>query len=255
LFPVAVTVAAVPEAIAVGEIWVTVGFGLVTANAIGLPDTPPPGGGFVTVRLSIAPEARSACGITAVSPVLETNVVFKGCPLRFATDEARKPLPMMLTVVSGAPAVAELGLMLETDGIGLGFGCGAGTLLPPPLQAIKNKDTEIRKHDKSHDFPAIAQTSFLISLPINSLLIGGGLGSEHTTTISQMQEILKKIGQRIAELRKKKGFSQEDFAHVRGFHRSYMGAVERGEKNLTLDTVNRIVKALKISFVELFRGM
>jgi len=45
-----------------------------------------------------------------------------------------------------------------------------------------------------------------------------------------MQEILKKLGQRITELRKKRGFSQEEFAHECGFHRSYMGAVERGEK-------------------------
>lgn len=70
-----------------------------------------------------------------------------------------------------------------------------------------------------------------------------------------MQEILKKVGKKIAELRKKKGFSQEEFAHECGFHRSYMGAVERGEKNLTLITVDRIVKALKISFVELFKGI
>ena len=70
-----------------------------------------------------------------------------------------------------------------------------------------------------------------------------------------MQEIHEKLGKRIVELRKKKGFSQEEFAHECGFHRSYMGAVERGEKNITLVTVSRVVKALKISFGELFKGL
>jgi transcriptional regulator with XRE-family HTH domain len=70
-----------------------------------------------------------------------------------------------------------------------------------------------------------------------------------------MQEVHKKLGKRIAELRKKKGFSQERFAHECGFHRSYMGAVERGEKNITLAMVNKVAKALKISLAELFKGV
>jgi transcriptional regulator with XRE-family HTH domain len=70
-----------------------------------------------------------------------------------------------------------------------------------------------------------------------------------------MQEVHKKLGKRIAELRKKKGFSQEGFAHECGFHRSYMGAVERGEKNITLAMVNKVAKALKISLSELFKGV
>jgi transcriptional regulator with XRE-family HTH domain len=70
-----------------------------------------------------------------------------------------------------------------------------------------------------------------------------------------MQEVHKKLGKRIAELRKKRGFSQEDFAHECEFHRSYMGAVERGEKNITLASVNRIAVALKMSLQELFKGV
>jgi transcriptional regulator with XRE-family HTH domain len=70
-----------------------------------------------------------------------------------------------------------------------------------------------------------------------------------------MQEVHKKLGKRIAELRKKKGFSQEAFAHECGFHRSYMGAVERGEKNITLAMVNKVAKALRISLSELFKGV
>lgn len=70
-----------------------------------------------------------------------------------------------------------------------------------------------------------------------------------------MQEVHKKLGKRIAELRKKRGFSQEGFAHECEFHRAYMGAVERGEKNITLKMVNRIAMVLKISLQELFKGV
>jgi len=70
-----------------------------------------------------------------------------------------------------------------------------------------------------------------------------------------MQEAQKKLGKRIAELRKKRGFSQEEFAHECGFHRSYMGAVERGEKNITIQKVEQIAKALNASLSELFKGV
>ena len=70
-----------------------------------------------------------------------------------------------------------------------------------------------------------------------------------------MQEVQKRLGKRVADLRRKKGFSQEAFAHECGFHRSYMGAVERGEKNITLAMTNKIARALNISLSELFKGV
>jgi transcriptional regulator with XRE-family HTH domain len=69
-----------------------------------------------------------------------------------------------------------------------------------------------------------------------------------------MQEVHKKIRMKIAELRRKRGFSQEDFAHECQFHRSYMGAVERGEKNITIQMLVRITNALKIALAELSKG-
>ena len=71
------SVVAVPDGIEFGETWVTVGLGLLTVNATAPPDIPPPGGGFVTVTLLMAPAARLAAGMTAESCVPETNVVFK----------------------------------------------------------------------------------------------------------------------------------------------------------------------------------
>ena len=70
-----------------------------------------------------------------------------------------------------------------------------------------------------------------------------------------MQEVHKKLGKRVAELRRKRGFSQEEFAHECTFNRSYMGAVERGEKNISLAMTNKIAKALKMSLSELFKGV
>ena len=70
-----------------------------------------------------------------------------------------------------------------------------------------------------------------------------------------MQEVHKKLGKRVATLRRKKEFSQEEFAHECGFHRSYMGAVERGEKNITLAMTHKIAKALNITLSELFKGV
>lgn len=52
------------------------------------------------------------------------------------------------------------------------------------------------------------------------------------------------FGQRVRELRKAKGLSQEAFADISGIDRSYMGHIERGEKNVTLIKVFQISDAL-----------
>lgn len=63
---------------------------------------------------------------------------------------------------------------------------------------------------------------------------------------------LIKIGKRIRELRKAKGFSQEGFAYEIGLDRTYMGGVERGERNIAVLNILRIAKALKVEVGELF---
>jgi transcriptional regulator with XRE-family HTH domain len=62
-----------------------------------------------------------------------------------------------------------------------------------------------------------------------------------------------RIGKAIRRLRALAGYSQEAFADVCKLHRTYIGAIERGEKNLTTDTIERIAKSLKITPFELFR--
>jgi len=61
-----------------------------------------------------------------------------------------------------------------------------------------------------------------------------------------------KIGQKIRQLRQEQNLTQEELAFKVGVDRSYMGFVERGEKNPTLSTLMKIAKALKISIKDLF---
>ena len=64
---------------------------------------------------------------------------------------------------------------------------------------------------------------------------------------------IKKIfGARVRALRTKKGWSQEDFAFECGLHRTYIGAVERGERNVSLENIKKIADTFKIDMAELF---
>jgi transcriptional regulator with XRE-family HTH domain len=70
-----------------------------------------------------------------------------------------------------------------------------------------------------------------------------------------MQQIQRELGGRIRKLRTRKGWSQEQFAAISGLHRTYIGAVERGEKNLTISTMHTLAKTLDRTIAELFRGI
>jgi transcriptional regulator with XRE-family HTH domain len=70
-----------------------------------------------------------------------------------------------------------------------------------------------------------------------------------------MHDIQRRLGARIRQLREKRGWSQEAFADACGLHRSYMGAVERGEKNLTIASLYTIAKTLNTTIGSLFRGI
>jgi len=60
---------------------------------------------------------------------------------------------------------------------------------------------------------------------------------------------------RIRELRRAKGISQEALADEAGVHRTYMGSVERGERNISLDNIVRIAKALRGQPYELLKDI
>jgi transcriptional regulator with XRE-family HTH domain len=61
----------------------------------------------------------------------------------------------------------------------------------------------------------------------------------------------KLVGARIRELRLVKGISQEALADEAGVHRTYMGSVERGERNISLENIVKVARALKVVPAEL----
>lgn len=63
--------------------------------------------------------------------------------------------------------------------------------------------------------------------------------------------ILRAFGNHLRALRVQKGLSQERLAELAGLHRTYLGGVERGERNPTLLTLAKIAKALDLSISEL----
>lgn len=67
------------------------------------------------------------------------------------------------------------------------------------------------------------------------------------------KEVLTQFGNRVREERLKRGLSQEDLAFRSGLHRTYIGMIERAEKNVTLINIQKISKALELPIHELLK--
>jgi transcriptional regulator with XRE-family HTH domain len=65
--------------------------------------------------------------------------------------------------------------------------------------------------------------------------------------------ILVKFGQRVRQERTTRKLSQEQLAELAGVHRTYIGMIERGEKNITLENIEKLAKALELKPEELLR--
>jgi len=72
-------------------------------------------------------------------------------------------------------------------------------------------------------------------------------------TNKNKSEVLRDIGINIRQYRKQKGWSQEDLAFECEFHRTYIGAVERGEKNITILNLLKIKEKLGVHLVDLYQ--
>lgn len=68
------------------------------------------------------------------------------------------------------------------------------------------------------------------------------------------EQIQAHFGDRVRELRKVKGLSQEALAFACGLDRTYIGSVERGERNISLLNIYKIAHALAVEAKELFNG-
>jgi transcriptional regulator with XRE-family HTH domain len=67
-----------------------------------------------------------------------------------------------------------------------------------------------------------------------------------------VEDLRARFGRRVRELRLASGLSQEELAHRAGLHYTYVGGIERGERNLGLMNVERVAAGLGISLAELF---
>ena len=73
--------------------------------------------------------------------------------------------------------------------------------------------------------------------------------------MAKRDRVLVRLGANLRQAREAKGWSQEELAFRCGVHRTYVGAVERGEYNTTILTLRRFTKALGISLHDAIRGI
>lgn len=66
-------------------------------------------------------------------------------------------------------------------------------------------------------------------------------------------DILAQFGERVRERRKALGLSQEELAELADVHRTYVGMIERGEKNITLRNIAKFAKALRTPIYDLLK--
>jgi transcriptional regulator with XRE-family HTH domain len=70
-----------------------------------------------------------------------------------------------------------------------------------------------------------------------------------------VNDALIRFGKRVQELRTAKKWSQEEFAHISGLHRTYIGQIERGEKNVSFANLLKLSGVLGLTLSELFLGL
>lgn len=75
----------------------------------------------------------------------------------------------------------------------------------------------------------------------------------HTTSVPK--RLLASFGRRVRTLRLKRGLSQESLALEAGLDRSYVGQVERGERNISLENIRKLAIALHASISELTKDV
>lgn len=68
-------------------------------------------------------------------------------------------------------------------------------------------------------------------------------------------DLQKTLGRNLRRYREQRGLSQEDFADLVGVHRTYMGGVERGERNLTLRSLERLAATIKVDPISLLQEL
>ena len=70
--------------------------------------------------------------------------------------------------------------------------------------------------------------------------------------IRSLATVQKEFGNRLREIRQEQLLTQEELAHMAGLNRTYIGDIERGEKNITLVSMSRLAKALGVKIRDFF---
>ena len=73
--------------------------------------------------------------------------------------------------------------------------------------------------------------------------------------MARKDRALVRLGKNLRKAREARGWSQEELAFRCGVHRTYVGGVERGEYNVTILTLRRFTKTLRITLREALQGM
>ena len=66
------------------------------------------------------------------------------------------------------------------------------------------------------------------------------------------EKLAGRFGKLVRRLRQEKGYSQEEFSFRVGLHQTYVSSIERGERNVTIQTADRIARALDTTLAEMF---
>ena len=69
--------------------------------------------------------------------------------------------------------------------------------------------------------------------------------------MARHSEVAAKFGDKLRRLRKRQGVSQEELADRAGLHRTYVSSVERGERNVSLETIDKLARAFNLPMGEL----
>lgn len=70
-----------------------------------------------------------------------------------------------------------------------------------------------------------------------------------------MQEVYRRLGANVRALRHARGWTQDDLADKSGLHRAHVGEIERGQTNVTLQTIKTLADTLKVSITALIDGL
>ncbi|MDB5336016.1 MAG: anaerobic benzoate catabolism transcriptional regulator [Planctomycetaceae bacterium] len=73
--------------------------------------------------------------------------------------------------------------------------------------------------------------------------------------MDQRAKLLKRFGQRVRALRKAQGYSQESLGAACELDRTYIGGIERGERNVSLENINAIASSLGLTLAQLLEGV